>query len=99
MENNNNENDLKIQLEDVETGEIIDFIYADKFDLNGKVYAVLLTDAENEEEIEMVIMEQLEDENGEISLQTIDEDKEDIIYDYYDELCDQLFDEDDEDEE
>ena len=97
MDNDNR--DSIVQLEDNETGEIIEFIYADTFDLNGKTYAVLLTNVEKEEDMEMVIMEEYEGEEGEIMLKTIDEDKEDIIYDYYDELCDQLFDDDDEDEE
>ena len=73
----------------------MEFIYADQFELNGKAYAVLLTNEEKEEDTEMIIMEQVEGEDGEIMLQTIDEDKEDIIYDYYDELCDQLFDDED----
>ena len=48
--------------------------------------------------MEMVIMEEYEGEEGEIMLKTIDEDKEDIIYDYYDDLCDELFDEEDDEE-
>lgn len=97
MDNDNR--DSIVQLEDNETGEIIEFIYADTFDLNGKTYAVLLTNVEKEEDMEMVIMEEYEGEEGEIMLKTIDEDKEDIIYDYYDDLCDELFDEDGEDDE
>ncbi|SCW32330.1 Protein of unknown function [Ruminococcaceae bacterium YRB3002] len=96
MDNNSKNNDYSdsiVTIMDSETGEMMDFIYADRFELNGKTYAVLLTDEENEDDMEMLIMEQVEDENGEIMLQTIDEDKEDIIYDYYDELCDELFDE------
>jgi len=92
----NDERDSIIEIEDSETGEKMEFIYADQFDLNGKSYAVLLTVTEKEEETEMIIMEQVEGENGEVMLQTIDEDKEDIIYDYYDELCEQLFEDDDE---
>ncbi|MBR2524490.1 MAG: DUF1292 domain-containing protein [Clostridiales bacterium] len=100
MDNMDNTNeDSIIKIVDEETGDILEFIYADQFDLNGKSYAVLLTNEEDEEETEMIIMEQIEGENGEIMLQTIDEDKEDIIYDYYDELCDQLFDEEDGDQE
>lgn len=92
----NDERDSIIEIEDSETGEKMEFIYADQFELNGKAYAVLLTNEEKEEDTEMIIMEQVEGEDGEIMLQTIDEDKEDIIYDYYDELCDQLFDDEDE---
>ncbi len=91
----NEERDSIIEIEDSETGEKMEFIYADQFELNGKAYAVLLTNEENEEDTEMIIMEQVEGDDGEIMLQTIDEDKEDIIYDYYDELCDQLFDDED----
>ena len=97
MDNDNR--DSIVQLEDNETGEIIEFIYADTFDLNGKTYAVLLTNVEKEEDMEMVIMEEYEGEEGEIMLKTIDEDKEDIIYDYYDELCEESLEDEDESEE
>ena len=84
MDNENtNEEDMIVTLIDEETGEEIDFIYADRFEINGSAYAVLLTDVENEEDTEMVIMEEIE-EGDDILLQSLSEDKEDIIYDYYD---------------
>ena len=95
----NDERDSIIELEDSETGEVTEFIYADTFDFNGKTYAVLLTNAEKEEDIEMVIMEETTDDSDEIMLKTIDEDQEDIIYDYYDDLCDELFEDEEEDSE
>lgn len=99
MDNENmNEEDNIVTLIDEETGEEIDFIYADRFEINGSAYAVLLTDVEKEEDIEMVIMEEIE-EGDDILLQSLDEDKEDIIYDYYDKLCEELFEDEDESEE
>ncbi len=47
----------------------------------------------------MVIMEEIEGENGEILLASIDENIEDEIYDHYDQLCDEYFDDEDESEE
>ena len=64
----NDERDSIIEIEDSETGEKMEFIYADQFELNGKAYAVLLTNEEKEEDTEMIIMEQVEGEDGEITV-------------------------------
>lgn len=96
----NEDRDYIVELEDQETGERVSFVLADRFELNGSSYVVLITD-EDEDEAEMVIMEETEEEGGEVLLKTLDEDKEDVIYDYYDDLCDEMFEDidDDEDEE
>lgn len=96
MENYEADDNIVILI-DEETGEEIRFIYADFFDFEGVTYAVLLTDTEKEEDTEMVIMEQVT-EGDEIMLQSLDEDKEDAIYDYYDQLCEESFDDEDESE-
>ena len=46
----------------------------------------------------MVIFEELEDENGEITIASLDEEDEDPVYDYYDSLCEDYLDEEDEDD-
>ena len=82
-----------------ETGEEMEFALVDGFDYKDKSYSVLVTVTDNEEEAEMVIMEEIEGENGEILLASIDENIEDEIYDYYDQLCDEYFEDEDESEE
>lgn len=88
-----------VTLVDEETGEEMEFALVDGFDYKDKSYSVLVTVTDNEEEAEMVIMEEIEGENGEILLASIDENIEDEIYDHYDELCDEYFDDEDESEE
>ena len=88
-----------VSLVDEEPGEEMEFALVDGFDYKDKSYSVLVTVTDNEEEAEMVIMEEIEGENGEILLASIDENIEDEIYDYYDQLCDEYFEDEDESEE
>ena len=53
----------------------------------------------DEEDPEMVIFEEIEDADGEITIASLDEADEDAVYDYYDSLCDEYFDDEDESEE
>jgi len=85
-----------VTLKDEETGEELQFAMVDGFDYNDKSYAVLITLEENEEDAEMVILEEIEGEGDEILLQSLDESIEDEIYDYYDQLCEESLDEDEE---
>ena len=89
--------DNVVTLKDEETGEEFQFAYIDNFDFNDKKYAVLLT--MDEEDPEMVIFEEIEDTDGEITIASLDEADEDAVYDYYDSLCDEYFDDEDESEE
>ncbi len=89
--------DNVVTLKDEETGEEFQFAYIDNFDFNDKKYAVLLT--MDEEDPEMVIFEEIEDADGEITIASLDEADEDAVYDYYDSLCDEYFDDEDESEE
>ena len=84
--------DNVVTLKDEETGEEFEFAYVDNFEYEGKSYCVLLT---LEEDPEMVIFRELEDDNGEITIESLDEAEEDPIYDYYDSLCDEYFDDED----
>ena len=88
-----------VTLVDEETGEEMEFALVDGFDYKEKSYSVLVTVTDNEDEAEMVIMEEVEGDNGEILLASIDEGLEDEIYDYYDQLGDEYFDDEDESEE
>ncbi|MCR5617161.1 MAG: DUF1292 domain-containing protein [Clostridiales bacterium] len=89
--------DNVITLKDEETGEEFEFAYIDNFEFNDKKYCVLLT--MDDEDPEMVIFEEIEDENGEITISSLDEKDEDPVYDYYDSLCDEYLDDEDESEE
>ncbi|MBO7451803.1 MAG: DUF1292 domain-containing protein [Clostridiales bacterium] len=86
-----------VKLKDEETGEEFEFAYIDNFEYNDKHYCVLLT--VDEEEPEMIIFEENEDENGEITISSLEEEDEDAVYDYYDSLCDEYLDDEDESEE
>ena len=85
-----------IKLTDEETGETFEFVYADNFEFENKTYAVLLT---LDDEPEMVIAEEITGEDGEIAIQTLDEDEADPIYDYYDSLLDEYLEDEDQSEE
>jgi uncharacterized protein YrzB (UPF0473 family) len=94
----NNENDDLITLVDEETGEEFEMAVVDGFEYKDRQFVVLVT-VDDEEEAEMVIAEKIDEADGSISIQTVGEDEEDEIYDYYDELCDEYFDDEDESEE
>ena len=85
--------DRTISLTDEETGEEIEFI------MNGKEYVVLLKPTEDPDaDYEYIIMETVE-VDGEPMLQTIVGNEADVIYDYYDKLCDELYGDDEESDE
>ncbi len=97
MAENSSENESNIiKLVDEETGEEFEMAVIDGFEYKEKQYCVLLT---MDDEDEMVIAERIDNPDGSISLQTIDESDEDEIYDYYEELCDEYIDDEDESEE
>ena len=86
-----NMNDNIVKLIDEETGEVMELALVDGFDYEDRSFCVLITTDTPEEEIE--------DENGEYMLQSLDEAEEDAIYDYYDELCEESLEDEDESEE
>ena len=94
-----NMNDNSVKLIDEETGEVMELALVDGFDYEDRSFCVLITTDTPEEETEMMIMEEIEDENGEYMLQSLDEAEEDAIYDYYDELCEESLEDEDESEE
>ena len=91
--------DRTICLTDEETGEEIEFIVDDTFEMNGKEYIVLLKPTDDPDaDYEYIIMESVLI-NGEEMLQTITGKEADVIYDYYDKLCDELYGDDEESDE
>ena len=88
------EGDRVIELKDEVTGEITKAIVESTFLFNGNTYVVLIVDSEEEDEeediSEYVIMKFVEKE-GETLLENVVEKEADVIYDYYDKLCDELY--------
>lgn len=95
------EGDRVIELKDEVTGEITKAIVESTFLFNGNTYVVLIVDSEDEEEeedvSEYVIMKFVEKE-GETLLENVVDKEADVIYDYYDKLCDELYGDDEESE-
>ena len=95
------EGDRVIELKDEVTGEITKAIVESTFLFNGNTYVVLIVDSEEEDEeediSEYVIMKFVEKE-GETLLENVVEKEADVIYDYYDKLCDELYGDDEESE-
>lgn len=92
---NENEEDSIIEIEDPETGEKFSFEYADEFEFEGANYCVLVT--LDEENPEYVIGRIVEGEDGDSYIETLDEEDSDAVYDAYEALLEEYFDEDDED--
>ncbi|HHV42493.1 MAG TPA: DUF1292 domain-containing protein [Clostridiaceae bacterium] len=91
-----------VVMEDTETGEEYTFEMVDQFEFEDDMYCVLLTmtDDEDDENFgEWVITRVVEEDGGEISLMSLDEDEVDRIYDEYDRLLDEYAEIDEEDEE
>lgn len=88
-----------VTLVDEETGDEMQFALVDGFEYKERNFAVLLTVEENEDESEMLILEEVEADGGDVMLASLSEEEEDEIYDYYDQLCDEEFDDEDNAEE
>ncbi len=84
-----------ITMVDEETGEEVQLQLIDGFEKDDRNFAVFLTLAENDDDVELVILEEI-DEGEDVLLQSLEEGEEDEIFDYYDALCEaELEDEDD----
>ena len=90
------EGDRVIELKDEVTGEVTKAIVESTFLFNGNSYVVLIISA-TEEESEYVIMKFV-DKGGEVLLENLVDKEEDVIYDYYDKLCEELYGDDEESE-
>lgn len=90
------EEDSIIEIEDPETGEKFSFEYADEFEFEGENYCVLVT--LDEENPEYVIGRIVEGEDGDSYIETLDEDHSDAVYEAYEALLEEYFDDEDDDE-
>ena len=93
------EGDRVIELKDEETGEKTKAIVESTFLFNGNNYVVLILETDEDGEIiqDYVIM-RFVDKGGDVLLESLVEKEEDVIYDYYEKLCDELYGDDEESE-
>ena len=96
------EGDRVIELKDEETGEVTKAVVESTFLFNGSTYVVLIVDTdEKDEEGELIsayVIMRFVDKDGEVLLENLPEKEEEVIYDYYDKLCDELYGDDEESE-
>jgi hypothetical protein len=96
------EGDRVIELKDEETGEVTKAIVESTFLFNGSTYVVLIVDTDEKDEddalISAYVIMKFVDKDGEVLLENLPEKEEDVIYDYYDKLCDELYGDDEESE-
>ena len=96
------EGDRVIELKDEETGETTKAIVESTFLFNGNTYVVLIIDSDEKDEdgelIQAYVIMRFVDKNGEVLLENLPEKEEEVIYDYYDKLCDELYGDDEESE-
>lgn len=96
------EGDRVIELKDEETGETTKAIVESTFLFNGNSYVVLIIDSdekdENGELIQEYVIMRFVDKGGDVLLENLVEKEEDVIYDYYDKLCEELYGDDEESE-
>ena len=96
------EGDRVIELKDEETGEVTKAVVESTFLFNGSTYVVLIVDTDEKDEddalISAYVIMRFVDKDGEVLLENLPEKEEDVIYDYYDKLCDELYGDDEESE-
>lgn len=96
------EGDRVIELKDEETGETTKAIVESTFLFNGNNYAVLILDTDETDEdgeiIQDYVIMRFVDKGGDVLLESLVEKEEDVIYDYYEKLCDELYGDDEESE-
>ncbi len=96
------EGDRVIELKDEETGEVTKAIVESTFLFNGNNYVVLILDTDETDEdgeiIQDYVIMRFVDKGGDVLLESLVEKEEDVIYDYYEKLCDELYGDDEESE-
>ena len=87
---------------DEETGETTKAIVESTFLFNGNNYVVLILDTDETDEdgeiIQDYVIMRFVDKGGDVLLESLVEKEEDVIYDYYEKLCDELYGDDEESE-
>ena len=96
------EGDRVIELKDEETGETTKAIVESTFLFNGNNYVVLILDTDETDEdgeiIQDYVIMRFVDKGGDVLLESLVEKEEDVIYEYYEKLCDELYGDDEESE-
>ena len=96
------EGDRVIELKDEETGEVTKAVVESTFLFNGSTYVVLIVDTDEKDEddalISAYVIMRFVDKDCEVLLENLPEKEEEVIYDYYDKLCDELYGDDEESE-
>ncbi len=96
------EGDRVIELKDEETGEVTKAVVESTFLFNGSTYVVLIIDTDEKDEdgelISAYVIMRFVEKDGEVLLENLPEKEEEVIYDYYDKLCDELYGDDEESE-
>ena len=96
------EGDRVIELKDEETGETTKAVVESTFLFNGNNYVVLILDTDEKDEdgeiIQDYVIMRFVDKGGDVLLESIVEKEEDVIYDYYEKLCGELYGDDEESE-
>lgn len=96
------EGDRVIELKDEETGETTKAIVESTFLFNGNNYVVLILDSDETDEdgeiIQDYVIMRFVDKGGDVLLESLVEKEEDVIYEYYEKLCDELYGDDEESE-
>ena len=96
------EGDRIIELKDEETGEVTKAVVESTFLFNGSTYVVLIVDTDEKDEdgelISAYVIMRFVEKDGEVLLENLLEKEEEVIYDYYDKLCDELYGDDEESE-
>ena len=96
------EGDRVIILNDEETGEPTKAIVESTFLFNGNTYVVLIIDSDEEtaddEDVYSYVIMRFVEKDGKTLLENLVGKEEDVIYDYYDKLCEELYGDDEESE-
>ena len=96
------EGDRIIELKDEETGEVTKAVVESTFLFNGSTYVVLIVDTDEKDEdgelISAYVIMRFVEKDGEVLLENLPEKEEEVIYDYYDKICDELYGDDEESE-
>lgn len=78
-----------VLMEDEETGEEFEFIIADTFDYDGKLYSVLLSTDEGDEEEAAIFVRMEEGEDGEENFVSLEDDEFDEVYEAYSKIIEE----------
>ena len=96
------EGDRVIELKDEVTGETTNAVVESTFLFNGNTYVVLIIDSdakdEDGEDVQEYVIMRFVDKGREVLLENLVDKEADVIYDYYDKLCEELYGDDEESE-